>query len=91
MKRVKKEYTKARKFSQKKGFETEKAKDTSKYKEMKTTTKVPTRIHSANRKTLEVAWGYRRAREQKGTHPLMAFRAQTTCMKEILINKNSIK
>ena len=35
MKKVKKEYTKARKFSQKKGFETEKAKDTSKYKETK--------------------------------------------------------
>lgn len=66
-------------------------KNKNKYKEMKTTTKVPTRIHSANRKTLEVAWGYRRAHEQKGTHPLMAFRAQTTCMKEILINKNSIK
>ena len=35
MKKVKKEYTKARKFSQKKGFETEKVKDTSKYKETK--------------------------------------------------------
>ena len=35
MKKVKKEYIKVRKFSQKKGFETEKVKDTSKYKETK--------------------------------------------------------
>ena len=34
MKKVKKEYTKARKLFQKKGFETEKAKDALKYKEI---------------------------------------------------------
>ena len=55
---------------------------------MRTTTKVPARIHSANRKTLEEAWGYRRAREQKGTHPLMAFRTQTTCIKKLVTIKD---
>ena len=35
MKKVKNEYIKARKFCLKKGFETEKEKDTSKYKETK--------------------------------------------------------
>ena len=50
---------------------------------MRTTTNVPARIHSANRKTLEETLRYRRARGQKGTHPLMAFRAQTTCIKNL--------
>ena len=45
--------------------------------------KVPARTHFANLQTLEDALRYRRARGQKGTHPLMAFRPQTTCMKNL--------
>ncbi len=58
---------------------------------MEITTKIPARSHIANLQTLEEALRYRKAREQKGTHPLMAFRAQTTCRKNLLIYKNSIK
>ena len=58
---------------------------------MKTATNVPAQTHVANLQTMEEALRYRRAREQKDTHPLMAFRAQTTCRKNLLIYKNSIK
>ena len=58
---------------------------------MKTATKVTARTHVANFQPLEEALRYRRARGQKGTHSLMAFRAQTTCRKNLLIYKNSIK
>lgn len=55
---------------------------------MKTATNVPAQTHVANLQPLEEALRYRSARGQKCTHPLMAFRAQTTCitnMKTIII------
>ena len=56
-------------------------------KEMKTATNGPAQTHVANLQTMEEALRYRRAREQKDTHPLMAFRTQTTCMKKLIIKK----
>ena len=58
-------------------------------KEMRTTTKVPARTHVANFQPLEEALRYRRARGQEDTYPLMAFRTQTTCMKNLITIKRS--
>lgn len=55
---------------------------------MKTATKVTAQTHVANLQTMEEALRYRRAREQKGTHPLMAFRTQTTCIKKLVTIKD---
>ena len=56
---------------------------------MKTATNGPAQTHVANLQTMEEALRYRRVRGQKGTHPLMAFRAQTTCMKNLITIKRS--
>ena len=58
---------------------------------MKTATKVPAQTHVANLQPLEESLRYRSARGQKDTHPLMAFRAQTTCMKNLITIKRSKK